>query len=784
MRGNYFHKSTFHLYAMKKSLLLLLLSILQAALLQAATYYVSPAGNDANTGLTTAAPWLTINKVNASMPIFLPGDSILFERNGVFAGAVVIGVSGSSGHPVVFGAYGAGSNPVIRGDTVISSWVADGPNIWKCSYGTRPQALYINNDPQQIARYPNRYGTANGGYLTYSSYSGDTMIVSSTPLSNIWTGAEVVIRIERYILQPNIVRYQAGAGDEEIHFTPSVPQTFTQVNFGLFFQNDTTALDLQGEWCYQNGNVYLYSTIDPSSLVISVSKYNYAVNCKSQNYITFQNLTVEDADSANVLVSMSGNVTIDSCTLTQAGFDGVDVTKNSASFTCENSTLMNLPSDGIYLVTNNPDALIENNEITNCGTVPGMGANIIDACCNAVYFDGTGSNFLCRNNYCDSIGRHGISLKQDSSSMSIQNNYIDHVGMVFEDLGGIHILGKATAVVLNTSTIQGNIIVNGVGTPYGTSDSTDNGFTHGIYLDQYTKKYLVTDNTIANMPGNGIEMHNTQWDTLSGNTMFGNGAYEEIITPGAQIFLVNQGAYPDDSGIQITHNILVALDTNQKVLTLYESSHTGNACATYSSYDSNYYCHPFFDTSDMIYVDDVSASINAYYGLAAWSAYAGDFYSRPAPKYYASFSRSDSVLLIYNNTQSVQTYPLPAGNAYIDVYRTPYSGSVTLSPYTSVVLFYAGISTTGSTNITNTGNEGALLVYPNPNNGHFSVDAQGWGTNGFLDIYNLPGQKVYGTPLTGPGWFPVDLSNQPGGIYFLHFINDQGAIVKKIIIEK
>jgi len=357
--------------------------------------------------------------------------------------------------------------------------------------------------------------------------------------------------------------------------------------------------------------------------------------------------------------------------------------------------------------------------------------------------------------------------------------------MVFEDLGGIHVLGRASAAVLNTSNIQGNIIVNGVGTPYGTSDSTDNGFTHGIYLDQYSKKYLVTGNIIANMPGNGIEMHNTQWDTVSGNTMFGNGECEEIITPGAQIFLVNQGAFPNDSGIQITRNILVALDTNQKVLTLYESSHTSNACVTYASYDSNYYCHPFFDTSAIFYVDDLNASINAYYGLSAWSPYAGDLHSQPAPMYYASFSLSDSVLLFYNNTQSAQTYPLPTGNGYIDVNRNPYSGSVTLSPYTAIVLFYAGASTTGTANITNTANEGKLLAYPNPNNGHFTADAQGMSANGFLEIYNLLWQKVYSTQFQGPGsHFSVDLGNQPGGIYFLHFENDQGAIAKKIIIEK
>jgi hypothetical protein len=296
---------------------------------------------------------------------------------------------------------------------------------------------------------------------------------------------------------------------------------------------------------------------------------------------------------------------------------------------------------------------------------------------------------------------------------------------------------------------------------------------------------MVTGNTIANMPGNGVELHNTQMDTLRGNTLFGNGEYMEILNPGAQIFMVNQGAYPDDSGIQIAQNILVALDTNQKILTLYESSHTGNPCATFAAYDSNFYCHPFFDTSDIIYVYDMNAAINADYGLTAWSAYADDINAQPAPEYYASFSPSDSVLLFYNNTQSLQTYPLPAGNSYIDVNLNPHTVSVSLSPFGSIVLFYAGSSTTGTPNIASTANEGEILAYPNPSNGYFTVCAQGLGVNSFLEIFDLLGQKVYSMQLPGSDCrFSLDLTNQPDGMYFLYFENGLEAIPKEIIIKK
>ncbi|MES2648763.1 MAG: hypothetical protein V4717_17940 [Bacteroidota bacterium] len=50
------------------------------------TYYVSSAGDDNNTGLTTADPWASIAKVNSFL--FAPGDSLLFKGGDNFTGSV------------------------------------------------------------------------------------------------------------------------------------------------------------------------------------------------------------------------------------------------------------------------------------------------------------------------------------------------------------------------------------------------------------------------------------------------------------------------------------------------------------------------------------------------------------------------------------------------------------------------------------------------------------------------------------------------------------------------
>ncbi len=87
---------------------------------RATTYYVAAAGSDTNNGTSSATPWQTIAKVNATT--FAAGDSVLFNRGDVWYGvALVASSSGSAGSPITFGAYGAGANPIIKGSTFLST---------------------------------------------------------------------------------------------------------------------------------------------------------------------------------------------------------------------------------------------------------------------------------------------------------------------------------------------------------------------------------------------------------------------------------------------------------------------------------------------------------------------------------------------------------------------------------------------------------------------------------------------------------------------------------------
>jgi len=78
------------------------------------TYYISTSGSDSNSGCTTAAPWKSIAKVNATT--FGAGNSILFQDGGSWTGELHPLGSGSSGSHIVISSYGSGARPIIAGN--------------------------------------------------------------------------------------------------------------------------------------------------------------------------------------------------------------------------------------------------------------------------------------------------------------------------------------------------------------------------------------------------------------------------------------------------------------------------------------------------------------------------------------------------------------------------------------------------------------------------------------------------------------------------------------------
>ncbi|GAB3902506.1 right-handed parallel beta-helix repeat-containing protein [Mucilaginibacter boryungensis] len=96
---------------MKKILMLLLSCNTLYAL--GSTYYIdNKKGDDIFDGKSPAKAWKTLTKINKQT--FMPGDSVLFKRDGIWEGQLAPSGSGAEKQPVVFGAYGTGALPEIK----------------------------------------------------------------------------------------------------------------------------------------------------------------------------------------------------------------------------------------------------------------------------------------------------------------------------------------------------------------------------------------------------------------------------------------------------------------------------------------------------------------------------------------------------------------------------------------------------------------------------------------------------------------------------------------------
>jgi hypothetical protein len=107
----------------------------------AATFYVSPNGNDSAAGTAPGSAWRTVAKVDSTH--LGPGDTVLFQGGATFGGMLQPQGSGSAGSPISFGSYGGGKANIAGGIQLASqSWLSfDGLRVdtgaWQHAGNTR-----------------------------------------------------------------------------------------------------------------------------------------------------------------------------------------------------------------------------------------------------------------------------------------------------------------------------------------------------------------------------------------------------------------------------------------------------------------------------------------------------------------------------------------------------------------------------------------------------------------------------------------------------------------------
>ena len=685
--------------------LIFYLIILSSLGAQAKSYYVSSStGNDANAGILSA-PWQSLNKVNTAT--FASGDSIFFRRGDVFQGKLI-----PNRDNLVFSAYGTGSLPEITGFVTVTGWALSGVGIYSSnpitSAPNRVSVVTVNGVLTGMGRFPN-YTATNKGYLTYRSVgtlsAGDTSLTSNQLSTTNWTGAQISVRKERWILDTGRVKSQVGTKVSYRNPAPVTTDVWSGVtntypgkaNYGFFFQDDIRTLDSFGEWYWNNSGKTLqvyFGNLNPASYTIKVSAQDTLVHCggyggrTARSNIKFSYLRFTGAGYAALIAKDASNITVSNCEF-EYNFDAVKMWY-VANALVESSTIKNCLNTGVRLQGRADRAVtVRFNTISKCGLIPGMGRSGDDGQGAAVFVDGLGVTIT--NNRIDSIGFNGIDWK--GGNVLVDKNYITNTNSEKNDGGAIY---TYTGLGKTNRTISNNIIITTVGAAAGTSTTT--GDARGIYIDG-ASDVNITSNSVSSTNGEGIFLNNSKRVNIRSNMVYNTKAGISMNRLDSDTSQVRNNT--------VKKNIIYPVVLTQNnffywngMLNTPTTITIQNDMRLIAVFDSNYYrddvTNPFdyyyHLTSGGTFVDPASLK------LTAWKPFiAGDAASVAIPT--TSFSP------FYNPTNASTVITLDG--TYRDVYGNNYVGTITIPAYGSALLTKISTATVLARSSSNAGS-------PNP----------------------------------------------------------------------
>lgn len=111
----------------------------------AATYFVSPTGDDGHDGLSPEKAWKTVAKVNGFQ--FAPGDSILFQRGGEWRESLIASSDGSADSPITYDAFGEGAKPILWGSEKLDNaeFTPAGDGKWAYAIATQADSALVDH---------------------------------------------------------------------------------------------------------------------------------------------------------------------------------------------------------------------------------------------------------------------------------------------------------------------------------------------------------------------------------------------------------------------------------------------------------------------------------------------------------------------------------------------------------------------------------------------------------------------------------------------------------------
>jgi gliding motility-associated-like protein len=659
--------------------------------LNGVNYYISAEGDDvANTGTSPASPWRTIEKVNLSMALFRPGDSVLFRRGDVFRGQINVTTSGSNGNPIVFGAYGEGAAPVISGGRRLTSrWIQSGtnPNIFyldTAGFPSKVRSFFADYKYQPLSRFPDTdYRPISDGYGRNSFYDN-----SITDPDNYWTGGDAVIKTFRWVIDRLTITSQIG-GTFNLNGNTTYAINYDTDIDGYFILNHVNAINLPGEWAYNanESRFYYYKPngVDLDTSVIEASFYDYAFLIDNESDITIQNLDIRYQNSHAIRMVRALHVNVIGNSFSYIGVDGISAYQCSY-LKVNNNNFRYIYNNGIRIyalmhvdVGTNRFHEIHGNTLTNIATIPGYGQNDNGQYVGIYFTYGTDVNIT--NNKLDTVGFNGIHFTHCGNTL-IKNNVIKYTNFVKDDGAGIYSWadkGQDSTLMVNNQVI-GNLVLNSIGCTDGDFNSNAVPEAYGLYFDDRSRNLTVEGNTSYNSGTSGLLAKGIKNCTFRDNLIYKSVNYAGYFRSS------NDGVQPVNN--KILYNQFCKDDEN-KFLEYYRVRDINMHLA--NTIDSNYLFSPF--KPQVVRYDRENNLLPAslwyqYLTLPQWQTFGVDLNAKETPLTFQESqcaTREEFIRFEYNEYDTNRVVLLDA--PYRDKDNYLITGSIAIKPFSSVLLF-------------------------------------------------------------------------------------------------
>ncbi len=650
-------------------------------------YFISNSGENSASGTSQSSAWETINKLNTFT--LSSGDRVFFERGGIYYGSLNIETSG-----ITIGAYGSGDKPVISGYVQLTGWVNRGNNIWKTAApSNNVKFLVRDGQSQTLGRYPNEQ------WLNYETAVGGTGIIDNQlgAPTGYWTGGECVVYSSNWTLDAMKIESQTPS---EIAFTEGVTYALSG---GLaegkeyFIQNHPNALDINGEWANMLDSIFLYSTTDPNSSIIKVSSLENGIKASASQVV--DNLIVDGVriegynnNAIDIRINAGGsgsNISITNNEFANIGNMAVQ-SMYANNLTVANNTFDNILNNGVFNefcdVTN-----ITDNVFNDIGMEFGRGATGNGAYTGIMHV--FGSNHVVSRNRLTNVGYLAISSEVAPDPV-ITENIIDGACLIKTDGGGIY-AWQRTLGLYTGGLIERNVISNVKGSVRnieGTEHTRNDVFA--IYIDDDNLNMNIEQNIITNSEV-AVFIHNSQNIDLQNNTIYNcnSGIFFRAGGGGGDTDLINDCDINGNKLVYLGSSISDIYSENMLCLKWNRDASPNYPITENNSLDGNYYIMPFTTDNGICYSDSYDDFVNS---LSSWKE--TNFGTVTSPIYHdensfeepikwsaASGIEASNFVFFDYATYTVKTISLI--DNYLDINGNVVSGSITLQPFESIILF-------------------------------------------------------------------------------------------------